>query len=510
MNKEAGGSRRLAWVLLLACALVAFAPTYSWCSPEYRAVTILHTNDTHGHLLPFSFPEPPGPDADYAAMPAIKDIGGIARRATLVQRIESEMSGNVLFLDAGDVLDGTVLSIEYMGEADFAAMSAAGYDAVTPGNHEFSASLDEFRRNIRIASFPIVSANIVDRKSGSLALPSYKIFDFRGAKIAVFGLTEPSPDYSAAKEGFDFLDPVKAAKELVPSLRKQADIVVALTHLGIEQDKKLAREAPGIDVIVGGHSHTRLVTPILVRQTDQPQAFWIGGTIIAQDYWWGGELGRLDLRLRRDGGPFTLMSYSGRLIPVTSDIPEDPATARAVDKYYRPISKYYDQVIGEATATFYNEGKSENSILNLVCDAMREAGGVQVAIYNRGGVRGDMLRGPIRVWDVAAVLPFRNKLVEIEVTGKRLKQALAEGKPGVSGMRYRIVGGKVVEAVVGGQPLDDDAVYKIATVDFLLKNLFRGVTAGRVINENYREPVISYIKARKIISPVIDGRIKIK
>ena len=508
MNKSIGSLRRFGLGIFVSCILTVSVFTSSWCSPEYRAITILHTNDTHGHLLPFSFPDPRSPKDEYAPMPFKKDIGGIARRATLAHRIESEMRGNVLFMDAGDALDGTPFSIEYMGEADFAAMAAAGYDLMTIGNHEFSASLQEFWRNVNIANFPIVSADIVDRKTGKLALPPYKIFEIDGVKMAVFGLViSTPPTYKAVKEGFDFLDPFKTAGELVPELRKQADVVIALSHLGFDQDQILAKKVPDIDVIVGGHSNNRLLPPVFIEHSEDGNPFSIDGTIIVQDFWWAGELGRLDLRLRRDGGPFTVMSYKGELIPITSDIPDDPATAKVLAKYYKPISKYYGEVIGEATATLYGRSDvGENTALNFVCDAIRESTGAQIGIYNVGGVRGDIVEGPIKVWDIASVLPFRNKMVMVNLTGKRLKQFLIEETPGVSGMTYRIANGNVVEAVVDGKPIDDNAVYTVATTDFLANGRLKDITDSKTLNDDYRLGVISYVKAKKTISPIEDGR----
>ncbi len=501
------GSRaryQLALPLALAIYVAAFAPTACRARPEYRAVTILHTNDTHGHLLPFSYPDPKGPKLAYASMPFIKDIGGIARRASLARRIESEMRGNVLLADAGDVLDGTPFSVEYVGEADFAAMSAAGYDIMTLGNHEFHCSLPRFHRNIHIASFPVVCANTLDRKTGELVLPPYKIYNFQGARVAVFGLTVPSPEYQAAQEGLDFSDPYETARNLVPKLKAQADIVVALTHLGSAEDERLAREAPGIDVIIGGHSHARLTTPKLIRHVKRPQAFWVGGTVIVQAYEKGAELGRLDLRLRRKDGPFSLMSYKGELLPITAELPDDPATAQVVQKYYRPMSKYYGEVIGEASATFYHGTTRHSAVLKLVCDAIRAKAGTEIAIYGRGGVRGNILKGPIRVWDIATVLPFQNKIVILKMTGKRLKEALEgfEVAPGASGMQYRIVNGKVVEATVGGKPMQDGATYKVATIDWLVQLYFQGVDACEVLDTHCRDAVIDYVKARKVIAPV--------
>jgi 5'-nucleotidase/UDP-sugar diphosphatase len=496
--------RHCPYLVFAALLLTAFLPVQVLSSPEYRAVTILHTNDTHGHLLPFSYPEPPSVYADYASMPHTKDIGGIARRATLVRRVENEVKGEVLLLDAGDVLDGTPFSIEYKGEADFAAMSAVGYDAFTPGNHEFNLSLQEFWRNARVATFPILCANLVDKKAQDV-LPDYKIFDVQGVKIAVFGLTIPN-DYRAVKEGFDFLDPYKVAKELVPKLKKQADIVVALTHLGIENDMRLAQEVPEIDIIVGGHSHTRLTAPILVKHDGKESAFSVNGTIIVQAHQWGGELGRLDLRLRKNSTPFTIMSFSGKLIPVTPDIPEDQATAKIVAKYYKPILAKYERIVGKASETFYNDNDCENSLLNLVCDALREASGAQAALYNVGGVRSDLQKGTIKFWDLATVFPFQNKLILLKTSGKQLKKALETQQLGVSGIRYRIASGKLVTATIDGKPIEDEKLYTIATTDFIEERTFEEVFERKVIADDYREAIVAYIQARKTVTPVLDGR----
>ncbi|MCX6375746.1 MAG: hypothetical protein NTU88_06895 [Armatimonadetes bacterium] len=139
--------RKYAWALLLACALAACAPASSWSSPEYRAVTILYTNDTHDHLLPFSYPDPLNKSLPYASMPFIKNIGGIARRATLANRIKAETHGDALLVDAGDIMEGTPFGLEDTGEPDFAAMRAAGYDTISASRWTASTEISTSRRS---------------------------------------------------------------------------------------------------------------------------------------------------------------------------------------------------------------------------------------------------------------------------------------------------------------------------------------------------------------------------
>lgn len=491
---------------IIITATAALSLSSAFCSIEYKEITILHTNDTHGHLIPFSYTEPRTPNDETAALKYRTNIGGIARRATLIHEIQKETHGNTFVVDAGDALDGTPFSVEYMGEADFAAMSTAGYQLRTNGNHEFSASLKEFYRNIKTGGFPVIDANVLDKKTSKPALPEYKIIEINGVKIAFFGLTTDASTYKAAKEGFNFVDPIQTAKQLVPLLRQQADLVIGITHIGYDQDLRLAQEVDGIDVIVGGHSHTRLTKPTFISKDASMQAFKIGGTVIVQDFQWGGELGRLDLRIRKDDAKVTLMSYDGKLLPITSSIPDDPATAKILAKYYHPLAKYYDETIGEALETFYNDSTVENPILNLICEAIKEKTKTDAAIYNTGGVRSDIVKGPIKMWDIATVMPFRNNIMTLEMSGARLKQALFELKPGVAGIRYKIVDDKLIEATINGKPIDDNATYTISTIDFLVNFGLKDVTTRKDLGINYREAIKDYIKARKTITPIQDGR----
>ncbi|MHB1457605.1 MAG: bifunctional metallophosphatase/5'-nucleotidase [Armatimonadota bacterium] len=491
---------------VVAAVITVLSLATGCSSAEYKSITILHTNDTHGHLIPFSYTEPRTPNDETAALKHRTNIGGIARRATLINQIRETTHGNTFVVDAGDALDGTPFSVEYMGEADFAAMSTAGYQMRTNGNHEFSASLKEFIQNIKTGGFPVIDANVIDKKTSKPALPEYEIIEINGIKVAFFGLTTDASTYKAAKEGFTFVDPLQTAKQLVPVLRQQADLVIGITHIGYDQDIKLAQDVDGIDVIVGGHSHTRLAEPTFVSKDSSIQAFKVGGTVIVQNFQWGGELGRLDLRIRKDNGKATLMSYDGELIPVTSDIKDDPATAKTISKYYRPLAKYYDETIGEAQATFYNDFTEENSILNLICEALKEKTKTDASIYNTGGVRADIVKGPIKMWDVATVMPFRNNIMTLDMSGTRLKQALIELKPGVAGIRYKVENNKLVESSINGKPIDDNTTYTISTIDFLANFGLKDVTTRRDLGINYREAIKDYIKVRKTISPVQDGR----
>jgi 5'-nucleotidase/UDP-sugar diphosphatase len=272
---------------------------------RWARIVILHTNDTHGHLLPFSYPEGLDPNSQEAQLPFKHDIGGVARRATLLQRLRQQFRDQTLVVDCGDFMDGTPFSLHYFGEADIAAMNACGYEYGTLGNHEFSNSLVQVQKLLRMARFPYVCANARLRATGEPLCPPYLIIERNGLRIALFGLiVRDTQTYRGAREGVDILDPLEVARQLVPQLRAQADLVILLSHLGIETERVLAQQVPGIDVIVGGHSHTRLTQPLFVEWSKPltKGVMGLNGTVIVQAHQWGGELGQLELLCYRDSG----------------------------------------------------------------------------------------------------------------------------------------------------------------------------------------------------------------
>lgn len=213
---------------------------------------VLHTNDHHDHPVKFyNYPAP--------------DLGGIPARATLISQIRSEHD-HVLVLDAGDINTGRPESNFFKAEPDILGYNACGYDALALGNHEFDNPLTVLQKQISLAEFPFLSANVLTSDGSYLdnVLP-YIIKDFGGFKAAVFGLpinSTPSKVTPNNIKGLVFQDEVETARDLVPELEQQADIVIALVHLGLydseaEGSRSLAAEVPGIDLIIDGHSHTR-------------------------------------------------------------------------------------------------------------------------------------------------------------------------------------------------------------------------------------------------------------
>lgn len=321
-------------LILAASALVAQTKT-----PRYLEITFLSTNDLHTKLWPFTIAANPAKNT-----PEMKDVGGAARRATVIRKVRSEMRTPVLLTDAGDIKGWTAFSSAYHGKADVAVMNALGYDVMALGNHEFEWHPSDTSRNLKESEFPWICANIVYAKTGELFTQPYIIREVEGVQIAFFALinTLPSsqPNYykGATELGLKVLNATETAAKLVPELRQKADIVVLISHLGYRADVQLAKDVPGIDLILGGHSHSVILHPTLVPVA-QPTAFYLGAVPVEQAGYYGIYLGQTKVVFHkdRDNGHYTLMNCKGELIPIDSSIPDDPEITALIQDFQKRI-----------------------------------------------------------------------------------------------------------------------------------------------------------------------------
>ena len=496
--------------LLLCGSLLLIGHTASAQTQDVK-LTILHTNDTHGHLLPFSYPDIRDKNSFVSLLRQKRDIGGAARRATLIKRIRAESGHATLVTDSGDICDGTPFSTEYHGDADIAVMNAIGVDLACPGNHEYSNPLLQVKKLIGEAKFPYLSANSFEKATGNSVFTPYTIKVINGVKIAFFGLmTYDARTYNAAKTDILMETPLESAKKLVPELRKRADIVIAVTHIGVEEDMQLAAVVPGIDVIVGGHSHTLLPKPILIPHPDDLRSYSARGTVIVQDHQWGGSLGRLDLTFHKEANDDWVVSrYTGALLPVTASLAEDADVAKVIEDYWKPIRTKYAEVLGEATGDFIQKG-DDFAEYNLICDAVREEMGAEFDLENFGGVRAPLARGKITYADMVSMDPFGNTIVSFHATGKQIKAILLKHKPAVSGLRYKIERGEVTKVTLGGKPLEDDKLYSGVTNNYYGKFILEGIADQMDTKKPRLETTLAYIRTKKSVAPVFDGRRVIK
>lgn len=263
-------------------------PLQSFAAGGVDKLVILHSNDVHSRIDPF-----PDNDKKFPGM------GGMANKAAIIKKIRSE-EDNVLLLDAGDIFQGTPYFNFYGGELEMKLMSEMQYDAGTMGNHDFDAGIDGFVKQLPHATFPILVANY-DFTGTALEnkIEQYKIFQKKNIKVGVFGLGIELKGLVPEKlyDKIQYLDPVEKAKEMVAILRdkEKCDYIICLSHLGYQykddkiSDVKLAAQTEGIDLILGGHTHTFLDAPVIYKNLADKQV------LINQVGWAGVWLGRVDI-----------------------------------------------------------------------------------------------------------------------------------------------------------------------------------------------------------------------
>jgi len=430
----------------------------SWAAADGKRIAILFTHDLHSYFLPHRVPAPGGQQT-YE--------GGYARLAGLIQRERTARADRSILVDAGDFSMGTLFHTAFMKEAsELALMGEMGYEAVTFGNHDFdfhpSGLADALQaarakgkrpKSVVIAN-PVFGARGVEDASLMKAfmdypIKSHAIIDRNGVRIGLFGLMGRDAASDAPfSRPVTFSDPVEAARKAVDVLRNRegAELVVCLSHSGTSADKDrsedeiLAREVPGIDVIISGHTHTVLEKPILA-----------GKTIIVSAGCYGAYLGILEVEVLRSGGA-ELVSYG--LSPVDSSLPEDPAIARKiadykgiVDSEYLPAFRLsHDRVLAEITfdmeALCDAYGRNvETGLGNLIADAYRHAvrraegkryQPISAVIQPLGHIRDTLLRGNITAADAFRVLSLGlgadgvpgYPLVAVYVSGEELRRIL--------------------------------------------------------------------------------------
>lgn len=447
--------------LLLALptqALAAVPGTNPWVPfAEGPDLVILHTNDTHSHLEPFDRKN-------------LKSVGGIARRATLVRQARRQLGDKLLVLDAGDTFQGTPVFNFYKGKAEFEAMDAVGYDATTVGNHDLDEGLANLKTQLTGRKIRMICANLVSSDTRKPVFQPNWIVSRGAHKVGIFGVIgEVNAWQSIARKhrkGLEALPAATVALQQVKELRaKGCRTILMLSHSGFEEDQKLAAEVPGIDLILGGHSHTRVDHPKEVRC-----GAWT--TLVAQDFQWGELLGRIELDLDPEG---RIQAHNGFLVPVAGDTPAAEDVTTLVGGYTERIAVAMREVIGQAPEGLSAEGKYEREcgLGRWAADIVRSTTGAEIAFLNAGGLRASINPGPIRVEDIFQVFPFENSLVTVSMSGARVRSLLglvARRQAGLlymSGATAVLENGAANDVRVGGKPLEDGRLYRIATIDYL-------------------------------------------
>jgi 5'-nucleotidase/UDP-sugar diphosphatase len=465
----------LVFVMLL-CACSGAQKSKDVGVPAVHRLVVLHTNDTHGHPVRFTHE-------------SRAHVGGLPARATLVQQIRKNQD-SVLLLDAGDINTGMPVSNLFKARPDILGFNYMSYDAMTVGNHEFDIPVSVLMEQMEIANFPFLSANIRTRDGEYLAQP-FIIKEFPEFKVAVFGLTTKETKFIGHPghvQDLVFEDEVEVAQNLVPKLREKADVVIALVHLGIFESpqkgsKRLASEVGGIDLIVDGHSHTKLAAPIMVKHRASDHE-----TPIVQAWKYGLVLGKVELNIQNQ----RVIDLAFEAIPIDGEgveknvdgIEEDPVLLTLLQPFVDDVDTRLSEIIGHASGTLTdNEVRFQETPLgNMIAESMlwftRDLH-VDFAVQNGGGIRADLPEGPIVIKQLYEILPFNDSVVVVTLRGSDVELlfdhmgAISPGTgafPQVSeGVRFTVnrTTGKCEDILINGKPIDREGTYRIATNSYL-------------------------------------------
>lgn len=490
----------------LGCAMavsLALTPVMSmaWEKDKTYAITILHTNDHHGHFW----------HNDHGEY-------GLAAQKTLVDQIRQEVAskgGSVLLLSGGDINTGVPESDLQDAEPDFRGMNMVGYDAMALGNHEFDNPLSVLRQQEKWAKFPLLSANIYQKSTNQRLFKPYALFDKQGVKIAVIGLTTDDTAKLGNPEYFtdiEFRNPSTESKQVVEQLRKseKPDVIIAATHMGHYDDGNHGSNAPGdvemarslpagyLDMIVGGHSQD----PVCMAQENKKQVDYVpgtpcspdrqNGTWIVQAHEWGKYVGRADFTFRN--GELKLEHY--QLIPInlkkkvekdgktervfyTHEITQDPEVMKVLTPFQEKGQAQLGIKIGSVKGKLEGDRNQvrfrQTNLAHVLLSAQLERAGADFAVMSGGGVRDSIESGEITYKDVLKVQPFANTLVYVDMKGSDVEKylAVAANKKVDSGAYAQFLnvsltadGQGVQNVKIKGEPLQADKVYRMATLNF--------------------------------------------
>ena len=467
---------RLAWLAALAGGLALAGAARA----DTQGLTILHDNDIHGHLRSFCYVEvAKGPDEHC-------EIGGAARRATLIKRLRSEAKAPVLLIDSGDTSTRGPLLTQYEGHDEIAAMNAIGYDLAAVGNNEFKLKDAEdahdaagaqaaLAKLIAASRFPWICANATETDGSPLpGVKPFIVMRVGKLRVAFLGLTTARSAAYPQVKGLKISDPVEAAKVWIPKARAEADVLIAVTHDGVADDQRLVSQTTGIDAVVGGDSHTYLYQPLVSKNAAGQD------TPIVQDGEFGVRLGKLDLMFESDAAHgWRLVRYADELLPVNGEIAPDPKLAALAERYARPL----DVPVGKIGRI----GATPKERLSLTAEALafawKAAAGTEVGIQPEA-VLFEVFRTPVVTrYQVRAIVPFHDTVWKGEISGARLQALLAKPTQ---------LGG-VMHATIDAARIDPAKTYTVATTDFVAQAAIPG---GVDTHEDAREAIEAWLKSK--------------
>ena len=474
-------------------------------------LTLFHTNDSHSNIFPR-----PASWRDDGRM-----VGGAVPLAWHLNLERKSTTADIL-LDAGDFMTGNpvceMAPNGIPGEAIARIMNQLGYAAGGIGNHEFDVGPDNLSRLVGLFDYPLIAADILDTEGRPVFRAEPLVVHRGGLRLGIMGVSCADMEGVVSPARFAGLvmgPQADIIRGQAAALDPQTDLMILITHNGVDEDQELARllEGSGIDIIVGGHSHTRLKQPLLE-----------GGILIVQAGSQFSNLGRLDVQVEDD----RVIRYDGRLIDVWADGAEAaPALTALVADYQSQVDEVYGRQIG-TLETDWSKGRGENNLGNFLADGIRQTAKADVAFINSGGIRKGMKAGPITALDIYEILPFSNTIVVAELTERELAAVVQQnadasvaGNHGilqVSGISYTFranaenTAAVVQDILVGGDPLEPGGLYRVAMPDFvaMMQDVYLNIDLPEVddLGVTLSGAIADYVEASGPINSTVEGRIK--
>lgn len=493
----------------------------SWASETDKdlTLTIIHTNDLHAHEEPF---------LDNGKM-----VGGMSRIGYIVRSLKKKFP-DALTVDAGDMFQGSLLYSKFKGDIEVNLLNKIGYDIYTIGNHEFDDGAKNLAQQLEKAKFDIINCNLDAGAVPQLEklIKSSVVKKIGGQSIGFVGAMTPEFESVATnlqgvklKAKHDqWIQPIR--EEVAKLKGAGVDKIVLVTHCGLDAEKQLAAKIPEVDAIIGGHSHTRLEKPIIVKHHDGTS------TTIVQTGCYGRAVGFLQLTFD-DKGVVKQSLSKYRLFDVTADTVEAGDLKEYIEKAAAPFAALTREIVGTASDYFEKRNSlCDTSMGDIVCDAVRDSGrdyGVTIAFHNRGGIRGVLQKGPISVAQIEQILPFENYVVYATVTGKVIRRvvehSLADGLGGhfadVSGLKIiwdksKPSGERTVLVLADDgkghyNPIEDEQTYKMAMNHYNFEGGesydFKGATDVVKTKTRIADALAAYIRKHPDLTPQKPNRI---
>ncbi|RKY56144.1 MAG: hypothetical protein DRP89_01955 [Candidatus Neomarinimicrobiota bacterium] len=471
-------------------------------SAQPEEAVIIHWNDFHASNVSYK-PMYENPEGIF--------VGGYANLTGYIDSLKG-IYPDAIALNAGDDFQGSPVSSITKGMSQVLILNKVMPTVFTLGNHEFDYGVDNLKKALNVAKFPIVSSNIYDSTKSDLLVNPYIIVRSGKVRIAVIGFILKDLKQSVLPEmvkGIGIIDPLETVNKYVEEVNNESDLIVVLSHSGFEYDSLLALQLSDVDVIIGGHSHTILRQPVVVNNI-----------LVCQAGSHGRFVGLLDMQVNIEEKK--IKSYKYKLTETKlGKVSPSQTVAHIVDSLESTIEKEMDETIGTLKTPWIMNYNGESNLGDWVTDVMRNSYNADIAFQNSGGIRKSLSPGPIKVRDIWEISPFDNTIMKVTLTGSQLKELLQwriknpRDLLQVSGLKvvYNSKTKKLISIRVNSKPLDSKRKYTFVTNNFVVGHFerFFGIKPEDVKIESTgiigRDLLLKAVKDQEVIDSSIENRL---